>query len=77
MAQKTSVFLALVDLLHEHLHPVRFAFPDLDDLVEIVLRVAFPGFNLALDQLVIGRIDVLIQRGGNLLDLEGRQKARR
>ncbi len=30
--------LALVDLLHEELHPVRFAFLDLDDLVEVRFR---------------------------------------
>ena len=33
----------LVDLLHEELHAVRFAFLDLDDLVEVGLRVALSG----------------------------------
>ena len=36
--------LVLVDLLHEQLHAVRFAFLDLDDLVEVGFRVALARF---------------------------------
>ena len=67
--------LVLVDLLHEDLHAVRFAFLDLDDLVEVGFRVALPGFDLALDQRVVGRIDILVERRGDLLHLERRQEA--
>ena len=67
--------LVLVDLLHEQLHAVRFAFLDLDDLVEVGFRVALAGLDLALDQLVVGRVDILVERRGNLLHLERRQEA--
>ena len=43
--------LVLVDLLHEQLHAVRFAFLDLDDPVEVGFRVTLPGFDFAFDQL--------------------------
>ena len=75
VAQNTSVFSLLVDLLHEQLDAVRLALLDLDDLVEVGFRVALAGFDLALDQLVVGRVDVLVERGGDLLHLERRQEA--
>ena len=75
MAQNTSVFSLLVDLLHEQLHPVRLAFLDLDDLVEVVFRVKLPGLDLALDHRIIGRIDILVEGRGDLLHLERRQEA--
>ena len=65
----------LVDLLHENLHAVRFTFLDLDDLVEIGFRVALSGFDLALDQLIVRRIDILVECRRNLLHLERRQEA--
>ena len=34
-----------------------------------------PGLDLALHHRVVGRVDVLVQGRGNLLDLEGRQEA--
>ena len=34
-----------------------------------------PGFDLALDHRVVRRVDVLIERGRNLLHLERRQEA--
>ena len=52
--------LILVDLFHEQLHAVRLAFLDLDDFVEIRFRVTLPGLDLALHQLVIGRVHVLV-----------------
>ena len=67
--------LALVDLLHEDLHAVRFALLDLDDLVEVGLRVALARLDLALDHCVVGRVDVLVERRGDLLHLERRQEA--
>ena len=41
-AEDQRLFL-LVNLLHEHLHAVRFALLDLDDLVEVGFRVALSG----------------------------------
>ena len=67
--------LALVDLLHEQLDPVRFAFLDLDDLVEVRFRVPPAGLDLPLDQLVVGGVDILVERRRDLLDPERRQEA--
>src|SRR5664280_1462680 len=60
---------------HKQLYAVRFALLDLDDLVEVGFRVAFSGFDLALHHLVIRRIDIVIERGGNLLYAERREEA--
>lgn len=65
----------LIDLVHKELYAVFLAFLDLDDLVEVFLFVQASFFNFAFHHLVIGCVDVLIQRGGNLLDAEGRQEA--
>ena len=54
--------LALVDLLHEERDAVLLALADLNDLVEVVLAVDPAFFDLALDQLVVRRVDVLIER---------------
>ena len=67
--------MPLVDRIHEQLHSVRFALLDLDDLVEVFLFVAFAGLDFAFNQLVVGRVDVLVERGLNLLHLERRQEA--
>ena len=67
--------LALIDRIHEELHAVGFALFDLDDLVEVLLLVAFACLGFALDELIIGRVHVLVERRGDLLDLERRQKA--
>jgi hypothetical protein len=68
----TRARVARSSRVHEQLHPVRFhpvrfAFFDLDDLVEVGFGVTLAALNLALDQLVVGRIDILVERGGNLL----------
>src|ERR1035437_852324 len=67
--------LALVDLFHEQLHAVLFACLDLDDLVEVGFRVALSALHFALHYVVIRRVDILVERGGNLLYAEGRKKA--
>ena len=38
-------------------------------------RVALAFLDLALDHLVVGRVDVVVERGGDLLHLERRQEA--
>ena len=68
-------FFVLVDLLHEELHALRFAFFDLDDLVEVGFGVALSGLDFAFDHLVVGRIDILVECRGNLLHAEGREEA--
>ena len=68
-------FFPLVDLVHEQLHAVRFALLDLDDLVEVGFRIALPGFDFALHNLVIRRVDILVERCGNLLYAERREEA--
>jgi len=67
-------FLVLVDLLHEQLYPVGFAFFNLNDFVKVGFRIKLPGFDFPLDQLVIGRIYILIERCGNLLHFERGKK---
>src|SRR5664279_4432567 len=63
-------FFPLVDLVHEELDAVGFALLDLDDLVEVVFGVALAAFDLALDDLIVRRVDVFIEGGGNLLYAE-------
>ena len=72
---KDNGLLALVDLLHEHLDPVRLPLLDLDDPVEILFFVALAGLDLTLHHRVGGGVDVLIQRRGNLAHLERSQEA--
>jgi hypothetical protein len=72
---KNKYFLLLVDRVHEQFDAIFFALLDLDDAVEIVLGVTPAFLDLALDQLVIGGVDVMIERGGDLLDLKGSQIA--
>jgi len=74
VAQNTRVFSFWLDLFHENGDALLLPFLDLDDLVEVGFRVPFPGFDLALDQLVVGRIALLVDRRGNLLHLERREK---
>jgi hypothetical protein len=42
--------LLLVDQAHEELHPVRFAFLDLDNAVEVCLGIALASLHFALDR---------------------------
>ena len=62
--------LALVDLLHEQLDAVGLTRLDLDDLVEVVFGVALAAFDFAFHHLVIRRVLVLVERGGDLLYAE-------
>ena len=55
-------FFLLVDLTHEQVHAIRFALLDLDDSVEIRFLVNLARLDVAFDQPVVRRIDVLIQR---------------
>ncbi len=54
---------------------MRFPFLDFNDLIEVRFGVTLPGFDLTLDQLVVGRVDIVVERRGNLLYLEGREEA--
>src|ERR1700733_1896631 len=65
----------LVDLFHEQFYAVRLALFDLDNPVEVGFLIEFPALNFALHDLVIRRIDVLVERGGDLLYAERRQEA--
>src|SRR6185437_10720298 len=73
-AEDQRLFL-LVDRSHEDFDALLLALLDLDDPVEVAFGVAPAALHLALDQRVVGRIDVLVERGGNLLHLEWRQEA--
>ena len=67
--------LALVDLVHEQLDAIALPLLDLDGAVELRLAVALALLDLAFDHLVVGRVDVVVERGGDLLHLERRQEA--
>ena len=54
---------------------MRFAFLDLYDLVEVGFCIALSGFNFALHNFVIRRVDILVERRGNLLYAERREEA--
>ncbi len=66
--------LALVDGVHEQPDAVCLARLDLDDRVEVVFDVALARLDLALDHLVVGRVDVLVERGRICLTLNGVRK---
>ncbi len=68
-------FFVLVDLLHEQLHAVGFTFLDLDDLVEVGFHIALAALHFALQHIVIRCVNVLVERGGNLLYAERCEKA--
>ena len=67
--------LKRVDQAHEELDAVGLAFLDLDGPVEVLLFVAPALFDVAGHHVVVGRVDVLVQGGGNLLHPERRQVA--
>src|SRR6266567_5035897 len=54
---------------------MRFALLDLDDLVELGLRVSFTALHFAFDQFVIWRVDVLIERRRNLFHFKWREES--
>src|SRR5262249_125888 len=62
--------LALIDLVHEQLDPIAFALLDLDGPIELRLAIAAALFDLPFDDLVVGCVDIIVDRGGELLDLE-------
>ena len=68
-------FLALIDLVQKDLHPLLFALFDLDDFVEVGFLVELAGFDLTFHHRVVGRVDVFIEGGGDLLDAEGGEEA--
>ena len=67
--------LGLVDLVHEDLDALLLTLPDLDDAVELLFGVSLALDDLSLQDIVIGGIDVFIERGLDLFDLEGGQVA--
>jgi len=73
-AEHQRLFL-LVNLLHKEINPVSLTFFDDDGSVKIGLTIYFTLFNLTLNDLVIRCVNIIIQRGGDLLDLERGQEA--
>ena len=67
--------LALVDLVHEELHPVGLTLLDLDDPIEIRLGVPLARLRLALHHAVIAGVHVFVQGGGVLPQFERREEA--
>ena len=72
---KDERLLALVDAVHEDLHPFFLTLLDLDNPVEVVLHVAFALFHLSIVHFVVIRPYVFVDRSGDLVHAEGREKA--
>src|SRR5665213_629471 len=66
--------LLLVDLIHENLHAMRLALLDLDDFVEVALDKPVASVDVAFYDHIIRRVDVFIERGRDLPDLERRKE---
>jgi len=60
-------FFALVYLFHEQLDAMRFTGFDFDDPVEVRFRIALSALDFALHHKIIRRVDVIVERGSNLL----------
>jgi hypothetical protein len=71
---KDQGLLALVHEGHENFDSFLLSRPDFDDAVEIRLPVDLPALDFPFDQRVVGRVDVFVQRGGDLLDAERGQE---
>ena len=72
---KHKRFLILVGFLQKHLHSILLAFNNLNDFVEVFFFVLFVVLNLALNDFVIWRVDVFIQRRLDSFDTKGREKS--
>ena len=72
-AEDERLFL-LVNLPHENLHPLPLPCLDLNAPVEVRLLIQSALLDLALHHLVVGRVDVVVERRGNLPHLERRQE---
>ena len=60
----------MVDLVEQDLYPLLLALLYLDDAIELGFGVAAAGFHITFQHHVIRCIDVLIQRGAELLNAE-------
>ena len=72
---ENQCFLALIDRFHEQLYTEFFPLGYFDNAVEVAFRVALSIFNFAGNQFVITGINIVVERGSNLLHFEGRQEA--
>src|SRR5262245_30140810 len=68
-------FLLLVDLFHEDFNTLSLPLFDLNDPVEVLLLVESAALDFALDELVIGSVEILIQRSGDLLQAKRREES--
>lgn len=75
MRQKTKVFSRWSIMSMNVLSAVSLTFPDFDNSIEFGFRVASPFLDFAFNDLVIGRVHVVVQRRGDLLHLERREIA--
>ena len=62
----------LVDAVHEQLDAVSLALFDFDEAVEVFFFVAFALLHCAIQHHVIDGVNIVVQRGCNLLHSEGR-----
>ena len=63
-----------VDLSHENFHPLFLALADFNDFIEILFLVTPARLDIALDQRVIRREHIIVQRRRDMLHTERRQK---
>ena len=67
--------LFLIDILHEDLNALLLPLFDLNDSIEVGLGVPTVGLYLTFNHVVVRRIDVVVDCGGDLFDLERGQEA--
>src|SRR3989338_1213884 len=72
---KDNRFFILVYLIHHHANSFCLPLFDDDNFIEIRFLVYFALLNFALNNLVVGRINVIIERRFDTLDLKRREES--
>ena len=72
---ENQCFLVLIDLVHKDFDTLFFAFADLDASIEVRFLIDFSSLDFTLYHRIIRRVNVVIKRRLDLLDLEWRQEA--
>src|SRR3989344_7960358 len=72
---KDNRLFTLVYLIHHHTNSFCLPLFDDDNFIEIRFLVYFALFYFTLNNLVVGRVDIIIERRFDTLDLKGREKS--
>jgi len=71
---KDQRLFPLIDQIHEQFYTVGFTFLYLDNLIEIRLQINLPELNFSLHDHIIGRVNIIINRCGDLPHLKRSKK---